>query len=133
MSKMTWGKRVAVWLNRLYLYPDPEPLPHTKWFWIAMGLVTLMALLFSAYFIVVLTGRQDAFQTAAEDMGIMDQVVWSLLHGQLFHQTICNIVSDTNCYGFAGFSRFAIHFEPILFPISLSYLIWAGPKTLLVI
>ncbi len=133
MSKMTWRKRVAVWLNRLYLYPDPEPLPHTKWFWIAMGLVTLMALLFSAYFIVVLTGRQDAFQTAAEDMGIMDQVVWSLLHGQLFHQTICNIVSDTNCYGFAGFSRFAIHFEPILFPISLSYLIWAGPKTLLVI
>src|SRR6266852_775491 len=130
---MTWRKRVAVWLNRLYLYPDPEPLPRTKWFWIAMGLVTLMALLFSAYFIVVLTGRQDAFQTAAEDMGIMDQVVWSLLHGQLFHQTICNIVSDTNCYGFAGFSRFAIHFEPILFPISLSYLIWAGPKTLLVI
>jgi uncharacterized membrane protein len=133
VSKMTWRKRVAVWLNRLYLYPDPEPLPRTKWFWIAMGLVTLMALLFSAYFIVVLTGRQDAFQTAAEDMGIMDQVVWSLLHGQLFHQTICNIVSDTNCYGFAGFSRFAIHFEPILFPISLSYLIWAGPKTLLVI
>jgi uncharacterized membrane protein len=32
-----------------------------------------------------------------------------------------------------GISRFAIHFEPILFPVSLFYLLWSSPKTLLVI
>src|SRR5204862_2767095 len=58
---------------------------------------------------------------------------WSLTHGQLFQQTICNVVSDTNCYSVNGISRFAIHFEPILFPVSLFYLIWPDPNTLLVI
>jgi uncharacterized membrane protein len=92
-----------------------------------------MALLFSGFFIAYVISRQDAFLTAAEDMGNMDQAVWSIIHGQILHQTICNVVSDTNCYSAAGFSRFAIHFEPMLFPVSLTYLIWSGPKTLLVL
>ncbi|HCI81330.1 MAG TPA: hypothetical protein DHW02_16750 [Ktedonobacter sp.] len=63
----------------------------------------------------------------------MDQAIWSLWHGQLFHQTICNIVSDTNCYGANGIPRFSIHFEPILFLVSLFYLVIPNPKTLQVI
>ena len=98
-----------------------------------MGLVSLMVLLFSGFFIAYAISRQDAFLTAAEDMGNMDQAVWSIIHGQILHQTICNVVSDTNCYSAAGFSRFAIHFEPMLFPVSLFYFIWSGPKTLLVL
>ncbi len=133
MSKAIWQKRLAVLRSRLYLYPAPEPMPRTPLFWVAMGLVGLMVLLFSGFFIVFVTSRQDAFLTAAEDMGNMDQAVWSIVHGQILHQTICNVVSDTNCYSAAGVSRFAIHFEPILFPISLLYLIWPGPKTLLVL
>ncbi len=133
MSKATWQKRLAILRSRLYLYPAPEPLPHTPLFWIAMGLVSLMALLFSGFFIAFVISRQDAFLTAAEDMGNMDQAVWSIINGHVLHQTICNVVSDTNCYSAAGFSRFAIHFEPMLFPVSLSYLIWSGPKTLLVL
>lgn len=133
MSNMAWRKRLAVWRNRLYLYPAPEPMPRTRLFWIALGFVTLLTLLFSAFFIAYLTIRHDAYQTAAEDLGIMDQAVWSITHGQLLHQTICNVVSDTNCYSPNGISRFAIHFEPILFPLSLFYLVWPGPKTLLVI
>jgi uncharacterized membrane protein len=133
VSKVTWQKRVAVWRSRLFLYPAPEPLPRTSLFWIAMGLVGLMVLLFSGFFIAFLTSRHDAFLTAAEDLGNMDQAIWSVTHGHLLHQTICNVVSDTNCYSAAGISRFAIHFEPILFPVSLLYLIWPGPKTLLVL
>ena len=129
----TWRKHIAVWRNRLYLYPAPDAMPHTRLFWLATGLVTLAALLFAGYFIFYLTGRHDAYITSAEDLGIMDQAIWSTLHGHLFHQTICNIVSDTNCYSFNGISRFAIHFEPILFLISLFYVIWPNPKTLLVI
>ncbi|MEO9058591.1 MAG: DUF2079 domain-containing protein [Ktedonobacteraceae bacterium] len=129
----TVRKHMAVWRNRLYLYPAPEEMPHTPLFWLATGLVTLAVVLFAGYFILYLTGRHDAYITSAEDLGIMDQAVWSILHGQLLHQTICNIVNDTNCYSGSGISRFAIHFEPILFPISLSYLFWPSPKTLLVI
>ena len=77
--------------------------------------------------------RQDAFQTNAEDFGIMDQAIWSMVHGPALHMTICNIVFDTNCVSPNGFMRFAIHFEPILFPISLFYLIWSNPKILFVI
>src|SRR5437764_822639 len=128
-----WRKHIAVWRNRLYLYPAPDGMPQTRLFWLATGLITLAALLFAGYFIFYLTGRHDAYITSAEDLGIMDQAILSTLHGQLFHQTICNTVNDTNCYSFNGISRFAIHFEPILFPVSLFYLIWSNPKTLLVI
>src|SRR5206468_1938973 len=44
-----------------------------------------------------------------------------------------NIVSDTNCYSLQGITRFAIHFEPTLIPISLLYYIFPTPKTLLVL
>ncbi len=133
MNRAVWQKRLAILRKRLYLYPAPDPMAHTPLFWISMGLVGLMALLFSAFFIAFVVSRQDAFLTAAEDMGNMDQAVWSVIHGQLLHQTICNVVTDTNCFSAAGFSRFAIHFEPMLIPVSLLYVIWSGPKTLLVL
>ncbi len=130
---MTWRKHVAVWRSRLYRYPAPEPMARTRLFWIALGLVAFAAAIFSTYFIFVHLGRQDAYLTSAEDLGTYDQAVWSLTHGQLFHQTVCNIVSDTNCFSLNGIPRFAIHFEPVLFLLSLFYLIVSGPKTLLVL
>ncbi len=133
MSNSIWRKRLAVWWKRLYLYPAPDPLPHTRLFWVATALVALAVLLFSGFFIVYLTARHDAFMTNAEDLGIMDQAIWNTLHGQMLHQTICNTVNDTNCYSATGITRFAIHFEPVLFPVSLFYLIWPSPKTLQVI
>src|ERR1700680_3223782 len=128
---MTWRKRLAIWRNRLYLYPAPEEMPRKRLFWIATGAVALAAAAFSVYFILLHLGRQDAYLTPAEDLGTYDQAIWNLLHGPFIHQTICNIVSDTNCYSLAGIPRFAIHFEPILFPISLLYLFIPSPKTLL--
>lgn len=133
MSELSWRKRFAVVRSRLYLYPPPEPMRRTRWFWGAMGLVAAMAAAFALFYIIYLTRMQDAFMTPAEDVGIMDQAVWSITRGSLFHQTICNIVSDTNCYSVNGFSRFAIHFEPILFPLSLLYALWPGPKLLMVL
>ncbi|GAC1300370.1 MAG: hypothetical protein NVSMB27_40720 [Ktedonobacteraceae bacterium] len=130
---LNWRKHIAVWRNRLYLYPAPDAMPHTRLFWLATGLVTRLALLFASDFILYLTGRHAAYITSAEDLGIMDQAIWNTLHGQILHQTICNTVNDTNCYSLNGISRFAIHFEPILFPISLFYWIWPSPKTLLVL
>lgn len=133
MTSSTWRKRLAVWRSRLYLYPPPDALPHTWLFWLATGLVTLLVIAFSAFFIIYLTTRQGVYTTNAEDLGNMDQAIWSLLHGQLLNQTICNAVNDTNCYSLSGITRFAIHFEPILFPLSLLYLIWPDPRTLQVV
>jgi uncharacterized membrane protein len=95
--------------------------------------VVCAVLAFSVFFIVYLSLRQDAYLTHAEDLGIMDQALWNTLHGSILHQTICNTIGDVNCLGPNGISRLAIHFEPILFPISLLYFLFPSPKTLLVL
>jgi uncharacterized membrane protein len=133
MPESSWSKRFVVLRSRLYLYPEPEPLPHRRAFWIALGLVSLLTLAFTVYFIRYLFAQQDAFASPAEDLGTMSQAIWSLAHGMLFHQTVCNPLSDTNCAGLQGFSRFAIHFEPILFPVALLYALWPTPQVLLVL
>ncbi len=126
-------KTLAIWRNRLYLYPAPDPMPRNRSFWAAIAIVALAAAAFSVYFILYMVGQHNAYNTSAEDLGIMDQAIWNTLHGHLLHQTICDSVSDTNCYGLNGVIRFAIHFEPILLPISLLYLLVPGPQTLLVL
>ncbi|HLI07694.1 MAG TPA: DUF2079 domain-containing protein [Ktedonobacteraceae bacterium] len=130
LLSLTWQRLYTRWKRGLY--PAPEPLAKTRDFWIALGLVTLAVLAYIIYFSIFLTTKQDAFLTNGEDLGIMDQAIWTLLHGSMLHQTICNSLTDTNCYGLNGISRFAIHFEPILFPISLLYLFWPDPKTLMI-
>ena len=114
-------------------YPAPQPIARTRSYWIALGLVALAVLVYSIYFSLFLVAKQSAFKTNGEDLGIMDQAIWNLLHGSMLHQTICNSLTDTNCYGLNGINRFAIHFEPILFPISLLYLIWPDPKALMIL
>lgn len=90
--------------------------------------VMALVLAYIVYFTAYLWLRQDAFLTHAEDMGIMDQALWNTVHGSPLHQTVCNIVSDQNCLG--NISRLAIHFEPLMFVISLLYLIAPSPKTI---
>ena len=114
------------------LYPSPKPLPRTRGYWLALGLVTVAVVSFCVYFCLYLTAKQDAFLTNAEDFGILDQALWSILHGFVPRQTICNTVFDTNCVSYDGVTRFAIHFEPILYPISLLYFIWSNPKMLVI-
>ena len=130
MTKAAWHKPLNAWRKRCCLYPAPAPLPRTHAFWLAIAIVAALTLLFSGYFICYLTAQQDAFITNAEDLGIMDQAIWNTIHGHLFQQTICNILNDTNCYSPQGISRFALHFEPILFPVSLLYFLWPSPKAL---
>jgi uncharacterized membrane protein len=70
--------------------------------------------------------RYWTFQSTAFDLGNMDQVVWNTLHGHFFAFT--NRGKDY----FGPPTRLAVHVEPILLPLSLLYLIYAGPETLLI-
>lgn len=109
-------------------YDELPPTPTGVGARIAVVAVAVMALAFVVFFSAYLWGQQDAYLTHAEDLGIMDQALWNTVHGAPLHQTICNIVGDSNCLG--DISRLAIHFEPIMFPISLLYLVAPSPKTL---
>jgi uncharacterized membrane protein len=109
-------------------YPPLSPAPEGLWPRVALGIVGALALAFTIFFSAYLFARHDAYLTHAEDLGIMDQALWNTLHGAPLHQTICDRVTDNNCLG--DISRLAIHFEPIIFPLSLLYVIAPSPKTL---
>jgi uncharacterized membrane protein len=70
--------------------------------------------------------RYEVFQATAFDLGNMDQVLWNTIHGRLFQFT--NQAIDW--YGPP--TRLAVHFEPIILPLSLLYAFHADPRILLV-
>src|SRR5437660_5386848 len=70
--------------------------------------------------------RYDTFKATAFDLGNMDQVLWNTIHGRWFQFT--NQAVDW--YGPP--TRLALHFEPILLPLSLLYALGADPHILLV-
>jgi len=70
--------------------------------------------------------RYDTFKATAFDLGNMDQVLWNTIHGRWFQFT--NQAVDW--YGPP--TRLALHFEPILLPLSLLYAIRADPHILLI-
>ena len=84
-----------------------------------LALIVAYILLFSQ----VTVGRHWAIGTHTYDLVNMDQAVWNTLRGRWLEFSTVPGVS----------TRLAYHFEPILFPISLLYLIHDGAETLLVL
>ncbi|HEX8983183.1 MAG TPA: DUF2079 domain-containing protein, partial [Ktedonobacterales bacterium] len=119
-------RRVVAWL--LDRYPQlPPPLEGTGArvaFWVVVGCAVLWTLFYSIYLWAV----HDAYLTHAEDMATMAQALWNTTHGAFLRDTVCNIISDTNCLG--DVSRFAIHFEPIMLPLAALYALIPTPKLL---
>lgn len=66
--------------------------------------------------------NHDHFLTNAFDLGIFDYAAWNNLHGNLFPGLFIGLPS-----------LLAIHFQPILLPLGLVYLIWDDAKALLLI
>lgn len=95
----------------------------------ALVAVALAALAYTVVLALYTIGLQTAFRTHAEDLGIMDQVLWNTAHGLFMRQSICNPITDTNCLG--GVTRFSIHFEPILILLSLLYRVLPDVRILL--
>jgi uncharacterized membrane protein len=89
---------------------------------LALGIVGVLILLYIAVFSALSVARHEAFETSAFDLSLYDQAVWNTLHGRPFR--------STNEEGLD--ILLADHFEPILLPLSLLYLIYSSPKTLLI-
>ncbi len=93
---------------------------------IAWGLLIVFMLIYAVDMSYQAVLRYETFQATAFDLGNMDQVLWNTIHGRLFQFT--NQAIDY--YGPP--TRLAIHFEPIILPLSLLYLFHADPRILLV-
>ncbi len=91
--------------------------------WIFLAVVTIVYSLAMSDQAIL---RYATFKATAFDLGNMDQVIWNTLHGRLFQFT--NQAIDW--YGPP--IRLAIHFEPIILPLSLLYSFGADPRILLV-
>ena len=102
-------------MNRKPKHPIAKHLPTL--------LVLGMLLAYIAFFTWLSVLAHDRFWTGGYDLGNFDQTVWNTLHGRILQFTN---VPHAN-------SRLGLHFEPILVPLSLFYLLWSDPRTLLLI
>jgi uncharacterized membrane protein len=109
----------------------PDPYAASRAGRLALLAVGMLVLAYAIVGSIYVVGLQNAFGTKAEDLGIMDQVLWNTVHGHFMHQTICNPIGDSNCLG--DVSRFAIHFEPILVLLAPLYLVAPSVKVLMVL
>ncbi|HEU5344844.1 MAG TPA: DUF2079 domain-containing protein [Ktedonobacterales bacterium] len=128
-SAATTAARPRRLLGRLLdRYPElPPPLEGTGArvaFWSVVAIAAIWVIFYTVY----LWATHDAYLTHAEDMATMTQALWTTTHGAFLHQTVCNIIGDTNCLG--DVSRFAIHFEPIMLPLALLYALIPSAKLL---
>ena len=93
---------------------------------IAWGLLLLIMVIYMVDMSYQAILRYETFKAGAFDLGNMDQVLWNTIHGRFFQFT--NQAIDW--YGPP--TRLAIHFEPIILPLSLLYVFHADPRILLV-
>src|SRR5579863_9797945 len=93
---------------------------------LAWGLLVLAMVIYAVEISYQTLLRYDTFKATAFDLGNMDQVLWNTIHGRLFQFTN----QGADWYGPP--TRLAIHFEPIILPLSLLYLFHADPRILLV-
>src|SRR5260370_656632 len=92
---------------------------------IAWGLLILIMVVYTLDMSHQAILRYDTFKATAFDLGNMDQVLWNTIHGRLFQFT--NQAIDW----YVPPTRLAVHFEPIILPLSLLYVFHADPHIVL--
>lgn len=91
------------------------------------GLGLLVGLLYMAAFSALSILKHHNLHSHAFDLGLFEQVVWNTAHGQWFQYTVqVGIGSGTTNY-------LGSHFEPILLPIALIFLVIPRPEVLLLL
>ncbi len=104
-------------------------------FHVSRLILCLLILLFTAYFSWLAITRHQMFRSSAMDLGYTTQVVWNTLHGRAFEfSTYQNAPIDLPLEKFKRTDNLlGFHVELLLAPISLLYLIFPDPITLLVL
>jgi uncharacterized membrane protein len=99
------------------------------------AICVLLILLFTVYFSWLAITRHAMFRSSAMDLGYTTQVVWNTLHGRPFEfSTYENAPIDLPLEQFKRTDNLlGYHVELLLAPISLLYLIYSSPVTLLVL
>jgi uncharacterized membrane protein len=92
----------------------------------AWALLILLMLVYATALSILTILRYTTFKATAFDLGNMDQAIWNTIHGRWFEFTNQSI----DYYGPP--TRLAVHFEPIIVPLSLLYAFGADPRILLV-
>ncbi|MCX6032054.1 MAG: DUF2079 domain-containing protein [Chloroflexi bacterium] len=97
--------------------------------------IYLLTALFIIFFSWLSIMRHETYRSAAMDLGYTDQVVWNTLHGRFMQfSTYENAPIDLPLDRFRRTDiLLAYHAELLLAPISLLYLIYDSPVTLLVL
>ena len=88
-----------------------------------MVLLWLLMLIYAAYFSVLSIRQHDAFLTHKADLGHFDQPIWNTLQGRPLVRTQQG----------EQLTRLTDHFEPILIPLSLTFVLWDDVRGLLVL
>jgi uncharacterized membrane protein len=91
--------------------------------WLLLILVTLGYIWWMGYETIL---RYESFKATAFDLGNYDQAIWNTIHGRLF------VVTNRGEDWYGPPTRLGMHFEPILLPLSLLYLFFPDPRTLLI-
>ena len=86
--------------------------------------VWLLAAAYAAFFSAFTIARHEAFDSGAFDLGFMDQAAWNTIRGDIMGVTI---------EPWQALTHLGYHFDPILIPISLTYLIYPSPHSLLIV
>jgi uncharacterized membrane protein len=89
----------------------------------AVVVLWVLMLVYAGYFSVLSIRQHDAFLTHKADLGHFDQPIWNTLHGRLLVRTQLG----------KQLTRLTDHFEPILIPLSLSFVLWDDVRALLVL
>ena len=92
----------------------------------AWAFLFVIMLVYATGMSIVTILRYTTFKATAFDLGNLDQALWNTIHGRWFEFTNQSI----DYYGPP--TRLAVHFEPIIVPLSLLYAFGADPRILLV-
>lgn len=86
-------------------------------------LLALFIVAYGAFFSAYSLQRHATLNTFAADLSFIDQPMWNTLHGRFLERTLDAIQAP----------RVAEHFEPVLLPLSLIYLVWDDVRAILIL
>jgi uncharacterized membrane protein len=88
--------------------------------WWSLGILLCGFVFYFAFYVI---SRHAAFETAGYDLGVFSQPIWNTSRGRLMEMTAVP----------GATSRWAIHFEPVLFLFVPIYAFWPSPVMLTVL